>query len=110
MIESAARDSLIARPNAYHHEKAAKRLRGHAPAREISTCTLVCTCPEGAVSHLFAHLRETFPHADQAGKFTVFDIGGNKVRLIAAVQYNRRKIYIRYVLTHEEYDRGKWKR
>ena len=58
----------------------------------------------------FAHLRQTFPHADQVGKFTVFDIGGNKVRLIAAVHYNRRKIYIRYVLTHEEYDRGKWKR
>ncbi len=33
----------------------------------------------------FAKLRETFPHADQVGKFTVFNIGGNKVRLIAAV-------------------------
>jgi mRNA interferase HigB len=29
--------------------------------------------------------------------------------LIAAVHYNRRKIYIRHVLTHAEYDRGKWK-
>ena len=58
----------------------------------------------------FAHLRETFPHADQVGKFTVFDIGGNKVRLIAAMHYNRNKIYIRYVLTHHEYDRGKWKK
>jgi mRNA interferase HigB len=27
----------------------------------------------------FVHLRQTFPHADQVGKFTVFDIGGNKV-------------------------------
>ena len=41
----------------------------------------------------FAQLRETFPHADQVGKFTVFNIGGNKVRLIAAVHYNRNKIY-----------------
>ena len=32
----------------------------------------------------FAHLRETFPSADQVGKLTVFNIGGNKVRLIAA--------------------------
>jgi len=31
-------------------------------------------------------------HADQVGKFTVFNIGGNKVRLIAAVHYNRNKI------------------
>lgn len=57
----------------------------------------------------FVQLRQTFPHADQVGRFTVFDIGGNKVRLIAAVHYNRNKIYIRHVLTHEEYDRGKWK-
>jgi mRNA interferase HigB len=30
------------------------------------------------------HLPEVFPQADQVGKFTVFNIGGNKVRLIAA--------------------------
>jgi len=41
----------------------------------------------------FVQLRETFPHADQVGKFTVFNIGGNKVRLVAAVHYNRSKIY-----------------
>ncbi len=37
----------------------------------------------------FVRLRQTFPHADVVGKFTVFDIGGNKVRLIAAVHYIR---------------------
>jgi mRNA interferase HigB len=58
----------------------------------------------------FAQLRETFPHADQVGRFTVFNIGGNKVRLIAAVHYNRNKIYIRQVLTHQEYDTGKWRK
>ena len=58
----------------------------------------------------FAQLRGAFPHADQVGKFTVFNIGGNKVRLIAAVHYNRNKIYIRHVLTHQEYDAGKWKK
>ena len=36
-----------------------------------------------------AHLRETFPSADLVGKLTVFNIGGNKVRLIAALHYNR---------------------
>jgi mRNA interferase HigB len=58
----------------------------------------------------FARLREIFPYADQVGQFTVFDIGGNKVRLIAALHYNRNKIYIRSVLTHEEYNAGKWKK
>lgn len=56
----------------------------------------------------FAELRSYFPAADQVGKLTVFNIGGNKVRLIAAVHYNRQKIYIRGVLTHAEYDTGKW--
>ena len=58
----------------------------------------------------FAQLRETFPGADPVEKFTVFNIGGNKVRLIAALHYNRNKIYIRHVLTHQEYDAGKWKK
>ena len=57
----------------------------------------------------FATLRETFLHADHVGKFTVFNIGGNKARLIAAMHYNRNKVYIRHVLTHKEYDAGKWK-
>jgi len=57
----------------------------------------------------FADLRTHFPSADQSGKLTVFNIGGNKVRLIASVHYNRRKLYIRAVLTHVEYDQGKWK-
>lgn len=57
----------------------------------------------------FVELRTIFPTADQVGKLTVFNIGGNKVRLVAAIHYNRRKIYIRAILTHNEYDQGKWK-
>lgn len=57
----------------------------------------------------FNELRTLFPHADQVGKLTVFNIAGNKVRLIAAIHYNSRKIYIRHVLTHSENDKNKWK-
>ena len=57
----------------------------------------------------FAHLRETFPSADIVGKLTVFNIGGNKARLIAALHFNRGKVYVRAVLTHAEYDTGDWK-
>ena len=57
----------------------------------------------------FAELREMFSAADQVGKLTVFNIGGNKIRLIAAIHYNRRKIYIRAILSHTEYDKSKWK-
>lgn len=57
----------------------------------------------------FAGLQVTFPSADQVGQFTVFNIGGNTFRLIAAIHYNRQKVYIRHVLTHAEYDRGAWR-
>jgi mRNA interferase HigB len=57
----------------------------------------------------FAELRTLFPAADHVGKLTVFNIAGNAVRLIAAIHYNRQKVYIRAVLTHEDYDEGKWK-
>lgn len=57
----------------------------------------------------FAVLKAMFPSADQVGKLTVFNVGGNKVRLIAAIHYNRKRVYIRAVLTHAEYDEGKWK-
>jgi mRNA interferase HigB len=57
----------------------------------------------------FADLRNDFPSADMVGEFVVFNIGGNKYRLIAAVHFNRRKVYVRHVLTHAEYDKGKWK-
>ena len=57
----------------------------------------------------FVELRSVFPSADQVGKLTVFNIGGNKIRLIAAIHYNRRKVYIRAVLTHREYDEENWK-
>jgi mRNA interferase HigB len=57
----------------------------------------------------FADVRNTFPAADLVGRFVVFDIGGNKFRLIAVIHYNRRKLYVRHVLTHAEYDKEKWK-
>jgi mRNA interferase HigB len=57
----------------------------------------------------FSELRALFPTADQVGKLTVFNIGGNRVRLIAAIHYNRHKVYIRAVLTHQEYDQNRWK-
>jgi mRNA interferase HigB len=55
-------------------------------------------------------LQKTFPSADLVDDVVVFNIGGNKYRLIASIHFNRGKVYIRHVLTHAEYDRGAWKR
>ncbi len=58
----------------------------------------------------FADVRQLFGSADQVGKFVVFNIAGNKYRLIAVIHYDRQKVYVRDILTHQEYDLGKWKR
>jgi mRNA interferase HigB len=50
-------------------------------------------------------LRGVFPSADYTAPFTVFNIGGNRFRIVTAIHYNRRKVYVRAVLTHAEYDR-----
>ncbi len=57
----------------------------------------------------FVELRDVFPSADQVGRLTVFNIGGNKYRLITFVDYTYQKVFIRHVLTHAEYDKGDWK-
>ena len=57
----------------------------------------------------FGELRQAFPSADKVDNWIVFNIGGNKYRLIASIHFNRGKLYIRHVLTHSEYDRGSWK-
>ena len=57
-----------------------------------------------------ADVRRSHPKADKVGRFTVFDIGGNKYRLIVEISYKVGRIYIRQVLTHTEYDRHRWNR
>ena len=64
-------------------------------------------------SGVFADLNElkaTFASADYVDGLTIFNIGGNKYRLIVAIHYNRHKVFIRAVLTHAEYARSAWKR
>lgn len=57
----------------------------------------------------FADVRQTYPHADQVGRFTVFNIGGHKFRLVVVIHFNRGKVFVRHVMTHAEYDLGDWK-
>lgn len=56
-----------------------------------------------------AELRRTFPSADQVGSCTVFDIGGNKYRLVTVIHYNTGKVFVRKALTHKQYNKGTWK-
>ena len=52
----------------------------------------------------FNDLRRTFRSADHVAPYTVVDIGGNNDRLIAVIHYDARRVYVRAVMTHAEYD------
>lgn len=56
-----------------------------------------------------AELRRRFPSADLVGRLTVFNIGGNKYRLIVRIEYQRQEVYLRHFFTHAEYDKESWK-
>lgn len=54
-------------------------------------------------------LKESFPAADLVGPYTVFNIRGNHYRLIAEINYRSGTLFVRYMLTHADYDKGAWK-
>jgi mRNA interferase HigB len=81
-----------------------------APLRDWYTITLRATWRN------FADVRATFGQTDQtkvrSGQTVyVFDIGGNKFRLVAFVSYAKGKVYVLKVMTHKEYDKANqnWK-
>lgn len=57
----------------------------------------------------FADVRNTYGTADLVGNKVVFNVGGNKYRIIAVIDYEGHKLFIRFVLGHEDYDKGHWK-
>ena len=52
----------------------------------------------------FNDVKRSLNSADYAKPFAIFDVGGNNFRVIVNIHYDRQKIFIRYVLTHPEYD------
>jgi mRNA interferase HigB len=61
-----------------------------------------------------AEVRQHYPHADavkvrSGRRVTVFNVCGNKYRLIVAINYSWSVIYVLRFLTHVRYDKDKWK-
>jgi mRNA interferase HigB len=51
----------------------------------------------------FADVKRTFNSADRVGDFVVFDVGAG-YRIVSVIHFNRGRVYIRHVLTHQGYD------
>ena len=58
----------------------------------------------------FAELRKVFGPVDKVDDLHVFNIAGNKYRLITFLHFDRQLCYIKQVLTHTEYDKGAWRK
>ena len=76
---------------------------------EVSLDAWLQTAQQTDWEHII-DLRNVYPHADFVEGYTVFNIGGNKYRLITKITYKVKTIKIESVLTHSEYDEGKWKK
>jgi len=57
----------------------------------------------------WAELKAHFGKASLVGNCVVFNIGGNKYRLVTRVLYRSQKVFVLKVMTHKEYDENKWK-
>ena len=58
----------------------------------------------------FPDLKGTFGSADYVKPHTVFDIAGNKYRLISLIAYAAQLVRIEVILTHAQYDKGAWRK
>lgn len=58
----------------------------------------------------FPDLCRSFSGVDYFKSVVVFNIGGNKYRVIAKIDYGMQTVLIKWILTHEEYDEEKWKK
>lgn len=56
-----------------------------------------------------AELKQVYPSADLVARYTIFNIKGNKYRLISRIVYRSQTVFIVAILTHAEYDLGRWK-
>jgi mRNA interferase HigB len=55
----------------------------------------------------FPELRETYPSADYVRPYVIFNIGGNKFRMVATVLFSKERVRVERIMTHKQYDRWK---
>ena len=58
--------------------------------------------------HSLEHVRMLFPDTDRVGAVLIFNIRGNRYRLIVTHTFPRNNLYVKALLTHKEYNRKEW--
>lgn len=58
--------------------------------------------------HSWADLKASFATASLVGNCVVFNVGGNKYRLVTRILYSSQKVFVLKVMTHADYDENKW--
>lgn len=58
--------------------------------------------------HSWGDVKATFATASLVGNCVVFNIGGNKYRLVTRVLYVSQKVFILRMMTHAQYDNEPW--
>jgi mRNA interferase HigB len=54
-------------------------------------------------------VKQIYRDAEAVSNFTVFNIKGNRYRLIVDIDYEGNTIYFKYFYTHAGYDKDRWK-
>jgi mRNA interferase HigB len=57
----------------------------------------------------FGDVKSSWRNSDNVGICVVFDIGNNKCRLIAYINYRSHKVFILHILSHAEYGKEEWR-
>jgi mRNA interferase HigB len=93
------------------------RVRGYARAHAVASANLDrwISLTKAAIWTDFKDVKSTFGSAVDAVRVesgriaVVFNISGNKFRLITAIHYDVAKVFVLRFLTHAEYSKDKWK-
>jgi mRNA interferase HigB len=93
------------------------RVREYAKVHAVAFASLErwITLTKAADWTDFKDVKSTFDRAadavevDSGRIVVVFNISGNKFRLVTAIHYNVSKVFVLRFLTHAEYSKNKWK-
>ena len=88
-----------------------RAVRDFGKAHPVSVASLSnwLKTTQAAKWQIFVELRADFGSADQVGRRTVFNIGGNKYRMITRVNYRSKRVFVLHIMKHAEYAKGEWK-